>query len=314
MIDKNLLLISHVADEDGITPVILAKLVYKNVTPILLNPGEVDKVYLENVDNYDLVHITDLNISEELAKQINENQNLKNKTLIFDHHQSAINLNKYDFIEVVTEENKQKQSATSLYYRYLITISDNPILKKESTKGLVNEVRIIDTYDFKTEDDKKALNLDYLFSILGRENYQTYFEEYIRNNDKFEYTKKEQFLIKLQKDKIDNYITNKSKEMMLANLEGHKVGVVYAESNRSLLGNHLVENNDIDFAIVINVSRSVSYRGKDKVDLSVFSAKHKGGGHKNASGSPLPENLLQNITKIIFSDIKFIENKEEEHE
>ena len=314
MIDKNLLLISHIADEDGLTPVILAKLVYKNVTPILLNPGEVDKAYLENVDNYDLVHITDLNISEDLAKQINENEKLKGKTLIFDHHQSAINLNKYDFIEVVTEENNQKQSASSLYYKYLLTISENPLLHKESTKGLIEQVRIIDTYDFKTEEDKKTLNLDYLFSILGRENYITYFEDYIKNNDKFEYTKEENFLIKLQKDKIDNYITNKAKEMMLANLEGHKVGIVYAESNRSLLGNYLVENNDIDFAVVINIARSVSYRGKDKVDLSVFSAKHHGGGHKNASGSPLPKNILKDVTKLIFDDVTFIEQKEEEHE
>ena len=151
MIDKNLLLISHVADEDGLTPVILAKLVYKNVTPILLNPGEVDKAYLENVDNYDLVHITDLNISEDLAKQINDDEKLKSKTLIFDHHQSAINLNKYDFIEVITEENSQKQSAASIYYRYLLTITESTLLHKESTKDLVEEVRIIDTYDFKTE-------------------------------------------------------------------------------------------------------------------------------------------------------------------
>lgn len=311
MIDKNLLLISHVADEDGITPVILASLVYKSVSPILLNPNEADQVYLENVSKYDEVHITDVNISEELAKKINEDETLKNKTKVFDHHQSSIELNKYDFIKVVVEENNRKESATSLYYEYLKTISDNPILHKDSTKGLVEQVRIVDTYDFKTEEDKEALNLDYLFSILGRETYITYFKDYITNNEKFEYTEKERFLIKLQKDKIDNYITHKAKEMFKVKLDNHVVGIVYAETNRSLLGNYLIQNNDIDFAVVINISRSISYRGQDKVDLSVFSAKYGGGGHKNAAGSPLPKDLLENITKLIFNNITFIKESEE---
>ena len=63
MIDTKLLLISHVADEDGITPVILANGVYKEVDTILINPGEVDDALKENIDKYDLIHITDLSIS-----------------------------------------------------------------------------------------------------------------------------------------------------------------------------------------------------------------------------------------------------------
>ena len=314
MIDKNLLLISHIADQDGVTPVILAKIVYKKVTPILVNPGEVDPVYLENYEKYDEIHITDVNISEDLAKKINDNEKLKEKTKIFDHHQSSIDLNKYDFIQVIVETKERKESATSLYYEYLKQISKNPLLHKKTTQGLVEEVRIVDTYDFKKEDDKKALNLDYLFSILGRENYITYFTKYIKENDEFEYTEKERFLIKIQKDKVENYIKQKAKEMFFAKIDGYKVAIIYAERFRSQLGNYIIENNDIDFSVIINVSSSVSYRGKDKVDLAVFSAKYKGGGHKNASGSPLPKDLLKNITKQIFNNVEFIEKENEKNE
>ncbi|MBR3898239.1 MAG: hypothetical protein IKJ43_03035 [Bacilli bacterium] len=312
MIDEKILLISHIADEDGLTPVILANLVYKEVDTILLNPGEVDEKLRENIDKYNLIYITDLSITEDLAKEIEANEEYKNKIKLFDHHATALPLNKYSFAKVVVEESGYKQSGTSLFHKYLLTISDNEILKKDSTKGLVEEVRKIDTYDFKTEEDKEALNLDYLFAILGRENYIDYFTDYIKNNDSFEYNEREKLLIKLQKDKIDNYITQKEKEVILAKVDGHDVAIVYAESNRSLLGNYLVEKLDIDFAIIINVSRGISYRGKDKVDLSVFAKKYNGGGHKNASGSPLPEDTLKILTKRLFKEVEFKGGEENE--
>lgn len=308
--DKKYLLISHVADEDGITPVILSKLVFKNIDFVLTEPREVDKSYLDNVDNYDFVYITDLNVSPELALKINEDESLKCKTLIFDHHKSALELNKYDYITVIDESDGRKESATSIFYEYLCSISDNDILHKNSTKGLVEQVRLIDTYDFKTEEDKKAHNLDLLFSILGRENYIDYFDNYIRVHDTFEYAKDEDFLIKLEKDKVDNYLKQKTDEMMRVNIDGHKAGVVFAERYRSQLGNYLVSlYDDIDFAIIINVAKSVSYRGNGKIDLSVFAAKYGGGGHANASGSGVPADLLKNITKLIFNDVTFEEDE-----
>ncbi len=308
--DKKYLLISHVADEDGITPVILSKLVFKNIDFVLTEPREVDKSYLDNVDNYDFVYITDLNVSPELALKINEDESLKCKTLIFDHHKSALELNKYDYITVIDESDGRKESATSIFYEYLCSISDNDILHKNSTKGLVEQVRLIDTYDFKTEEDKKAHNLDLLFSILGRENYIDYFDNYIRVHDTFEYAKDEDFLIKLEKDKVDNYLKQKTDEMMRVNIDGHKAGVVFAERYRSQLGNYLVSlYDDIDFAIIISVTKSVSYRGNGKIDLSVFAAKYGGGGHANASGSGVPADLLKNITKLIFNDVTFEEDE-----
>lgn len=305
MIDKKILLISHVADEDGITPIILAREVFKEVDTILLNPGEVDEKLIENIDKYEEIYITDLSITEELASKIEENENYKNKIKLFDHHQTALYLNKYSFAKVIIEINGKKESATSIFYDYLLSISDCEILRKESTKGLVEEVRLIDTYDFKTEEEKRAKNLDYLFSILGRENYIEYFTHLIKENDTFAYNKGEKFLIKLQKDKVDNYITQKEKETIFANIDGYEVALVYAELYRSQLGNYLVEKYPIDFAVIINISRGISYRGKDKVDLSVFASNYGGGGHKNASGSRIPKEKLKEITKGLFKKVEF---------
>lgn len=308
---KKILLISHVADEDGITPVILAKLVYKKIDTILVNVGEADQNLLENIDKYDLIYITDLSISEDTAQKINENKEYRNKIKIFDHHASALYLNKYKFAKVVVETKTRKESGTSIFYRHLLRISNNKILRKKSTKGLVNQVRIIDTYDFKKEKDKEAINLDHLFAILGRKNYIEYFTKYIKENDNFKYTEKEKFLIKLEKDRVDNYLKQKEKEIIFAKVDGYNVGIVYAESNRSILGHHILEKHNVDFAIIINISKSISFRGEGKVDLSIYAGKYNGGGHKNASGCPLPENILKDITKQIF---KKVEIKEEENE
>ncbi len=304
------LLISHIADEDGITPVILANLVFEKLDILLLEPSEVDKKLSENIIKYDEIHIVDLNVSEEMAKKINDNEEVKNKIKIFDHHKSKLDLNKYDFITVIDEENNQKESGTSIYYRYLLTISDNEILHKKVTKDFVNEVRIIDTYDFKTKEDEKTKNLDLLFSILGRENYINYFTKYLKENDKFIYGEKEKYLIKLEQDKLNNYLEQKLKEMFIVKIDNYKVGLVYAEKYRSQLGNIICEKYpDLDYAVIINISKSISFRGKDKVDLSVIAGSLGGGGHKNASGAPLPENLLEKISKLIFPNIEIIKEE-----
>lgn len=313
MIDKKLLLISHVADPDGITPVILASLIFSNFDTKLIEPREVDKILEENLNDYEEIHIVDLNMSYEMAKKINEDDVLKNKIKVFDHHISGIKLNDFPFIKVVSERNGRKESGTSLYYEYLNTISENEILKKNSTKGLVNYVRAIDTYDFNEISKDDALNIDMLFGIYGKEEYINHFLNFIKEKDEFVFSETELLLIKLEKNKMKRYIDAKENEMLKANLNGYNVGVVYAERFRSDLGNYLaLKYDELDFILIINVSKSISYRSVDKVDLSVFSKEYGGGGHKNAAGSPLPENFLKNITKLIYKDIEFLEDTDED--
>lgn len=308
--NKELLLISHVADPDGITPVILAKFVFKEFDTLLLNPEEVDENLKANIDKYKEIHIVDLPVSETMAKAIENNEEWKKKVKLFDHHHGNLYLNNYSFAKVIDEENGKKESGTSVYYNYLTTMSDNEYLHKQSTKGLVEQVRLIDTYDFKTEKEKEAHNMDSLFSILGRQNYIDYYYNYIKEEQEFKYRDQDLFLIKLEQDKMNNYIEKREEEMIKAELDGYQVGIVYAERYRSDIGNFLANKYpELDFVMIINIARSISFRGIDKVDLSLYSKKFGGGGHKNASGCPLPPNLLNNITHLIFKDIKI---KEEE--
>lgn len=300
----NRLLISHIGDEDGITPVILAKFVFGKIDTLLLNPKDVDEAVKNNIDKYDEIHIVDLNVSKEMAELIDSNEEWKNKIKVFDHHKSGIELNKYDFITVIDEGKDRKESGTSIYYSYLLSISNNKIIRKDSTKGLVEQVRLVDTYDFKTKDEEKSKDLDYIFAILGYEKYIDYFTDYIINNDTFSYGPNEELLISLEKERVNNYLVQKEKELFMAEIQGYNAGIVFAENYRTQVGNYLLEiHPELDFMVVINISRSISYRAQGKADLTVITSKYGGGGHKNAAGSPLPENLLEQITHIIFPDV-----------
>lgn len=304
--ENKTLIISHVADNDGITPIILANITLKDFDKKLIEVSEVDKTLKENLDKYNKIYILDLNVSDEMAQMINQNENYKNKITILDHHASNLHLNKYDFITVISEIKTRKECATTLFYNYLMENHPNDLLKKESTKTLVEYVRLIDTYDFKTKKDKEnAEKIRTLFELFGVDNYIEYFTNYLINNDTFAYGPQEKLLIKIKEDEIKRYLKEKEKEMIKGTLDGYQVGVVYAENYRSQLGNYLIENHsELDFSIVINVSKKISYRSNGKVDLSVFSQKYGGGGHKDASGSPLPKDFTKTLTKTIFKNFK----------
>ena len=289
-----MLIISHKADPDGITPIILSKLVFDKFEYILSDIDEVDKYVMDNIDKEMI--IVDLNISEETADYIlNNNKNV----LVFDHHLSNINMNKYPFIKVVDFDDI-KQSGTSIYYKYLLEKYNKELLNKDAVKKLVEHVRTMDTYDFSITSKEEANNIEVLFKIYGRELFIDKFYNVIIN-DKELYSDEDLNLINLEKLRIKRYV--EEKEIIEITLDNKKIGVVFAERNMSELGNYLVNKYDyLDYVILINVDKSISYRGNNKVDLSVIAKKYNGGGHFNAAGSPIPTDLKEKIIITIFEN------------
>ena len=289
-----MLIISHKADPDGVTPIVLSKLVFKDFKYILADIDEVDKFVMDNIDEE--IIIVDLNISEETADYIlNNNKNV----LVFDHHLSNKDMNKYSFIKVVDVDGI-KQSGTTLYYKFLLEKYNNDLLNKDVTKKLVEHVRTMDTYDFSITSKEEANNIVVLFKIYGRELFIDKFYNVIINSNEL-YSREDLNLIELENLRIKRYI--EEKEIIEISLDNKKVGVVFAERNMSELGNYLVNKYDyLDYIILINVDKSISYRGNNKVDLSVIAKQYNGGGHFNAAGSPLPKDLKEKIIKEIFKN------------
>lgn len=289
------LIISHIADPDGVTPIILSKLVFEEIDYILSENKDVNDNVKNNLDKYDFIYVVDLNISEELADFIEENY--KDKIMIIDHHLSCNNMNKYSFIEVNAEG---KESGTSLYYKYLLNNYNNNLLNRESTKMLVEHVRTMDIYDFSKTSKEEAEKLEMIFKIYGKDRFIDKFYNVIINDLEL-YSKEDLNLVELEKERIKRYI--EEKEFMEISLDNKRVGVVFAERYISELGNYLINKYDyLDYIVLINMDKKISYRGNGKVDLSVIAKKFGGGGHINAAGNCLPSGLKEKVIKEIFPD------------
>lgn len=298
---------SHIADCDGITPVILSKLAFEHVDYKLLN-NPIDKEFLDFVNNYDFsdydyIYMVDLCISEETLKQL-DSEFIK-KFKVFDHHVARSNMNKYDFIKVIEERNDIRECGTSLYYEHLCQNFDNDLLRKKSTEKIVEIVRLNDTWSWERENKKVDSSLVDFLSIFGIEEYINYFYNFILNNDEFYLEEKYKFLFEVENKRKVNYIEEKEKQLIKACIKPYNVGIVFAENYRSILGNELAKRNpELDFIIIINLSRSISYRGiKESINLSDFASIYGGKGHKFASGSPLPDGLKELIIKTIFKEV-----------
>ena len=289
------LIISHIADPDGVTPIILSKLVFEEIDYILSENKDVNDNVKNNLDKYDFIYVVDLNISEELADFIEANY--KEKIMILDHHLSCNNMNKYSFIEVNAEG---KESGTSLYYKYLLNNYNNNLLNRESTKMLVEHVRTMDIYDFSKTSKEEAEKLEMIFKIYGKDRFIDKFYNVIINDLEL-YSKEDLNLVELEKERIKRYI--EEKEFIEISLDNKRVGVVFAERYISELGNYLINKYDyLDYIVLINIDKKISYRGNGKVDLSVIAKKFGGGGHVNAAGNCLPFGLKEKVIKEIFPD------------
>lgn len=299
-------LLTHIADTDGLFPVILAQLVFGEIDYDLLQIEEVDdKVneILPIIEQYNQVYITDLNISKELAQVIEENPIYRKRITIIDHHIGKIDMNDFSFITVIDQDEQGiKQSATSLFYQYLIEHYDIPILHKPCILTLVEYIRKVDTWTW--QDVPESMWIARLLDIFGAHYFLEHYLEYVKTHDTFEYEQKDLYLLEVEDIRIHNYIEMVKEEIIPVKIDGYHVGVLFSDRYTSDVGNALAtmyqDTYDLIAMIKMRTGR-ISYRAvKSEVDLTVFAKKYGGNGHKHAAGSAVPESLKQEIIATIY--------------
>lgn len=302
------LLLSHIADLDGITPIILMNLINEEFEYKLFEIGELDNFILENLDsnyfdNYDDIFIVDLGVTKICADKIVDSK-YKNKFKLFDHHESHMYLNDYDFAKVIDEKDGFKECGTSIFFNYLVETYDKSVLTKESVINFVELIRENDTWQF-TCFKEDAMNLNALFNFYGKETYVETYTEFLKNNDKFYFNKTELIILKSLNREKDEYLEKMKDKVIFKNINGYNIGFIFAEKYRSQLGNHLAQlyKDKIDFICIINLARHISLRGiKESKPVNKFASLYGGGGHTLSAGMPLPNNLKENIIDIIFGE------------
>ena len=304
-------LISHIADADGLTPVVLTDLVFDNYDYHLLEPSEVDEYMLscleENkFDDYDLVMITDLCFTDEVAKIIDKLP-LKNKLQVLDHHKSRLDLNKYDFIDVIVEKDGKKVSGTSLYHEYLLKHFPNELINKKCVFELVDLVRSGDTWEWKETNNLAARDIATLHANYGNDGFIKKYTKFIRENDEFYFDETDKVIIEIDRRRIREYIEDCKDKVIFVEMKGYRVGVIFAELYRSELGNDLAEyyKDQVDFIMIVNMNRSISFRGiRDDIDLGAFASYLDGFGHAKAAGAKLPAGIKENAIEYILRKMK----------
>lgn len=270
---------------------------------------------------YNAVFITDISINNELAIYIT-NEASEPRVHLFDHHATALGLNKYDWCEVsvMNDTLSIKTSGTELFCTYLRRHEQFEYLSVNAIGNIdefVDIVRDYDTWRWK-ELGKKGIickQVNDLFYIYGREKFidwalgQILTLKLYRGMSDFPiYSEKDIALLDQKQKDIDIYVEEKNRQLFNRVDEvGHTYGVVFAERYFSELGNRLCElNTDLAYIAMIDISSgTVSYRTiRDDIDVGgEIAHAYGGGGHPKAAGSTFDKDQIQRtVHGLIFSD------------
>lgn len=252
---------------------------YKYVTNS--NSNKAIRDFIKNDDDTFLI-ITDLNVDKETAEMLDQRGNV----ILIDHHLSAEFLKDYDWAFV-----KIGLSATLLVYHFL---KENFNADIDAYKDFAYMVDDYDTWKHKMPVSNR-FNILYLF--IGEERFFNRFT----NNSSIELTDTENLIVTIQEENIERYIKNKCENNLeMVDTKHGKCAVVFAEDHINLVAHFLLDNYDIDYAMIIAGGEKVSLRSKEDFDVSAIAQLYGGGGHKNAAGFQLnKEDKLSVLKKFI---------------
>ncbi|MBD5589247.1 DHH family phosphoesterase [Clostridium botulinum] len=315
---KKVKLFSHI-DLDGIACGVLGILAYgkENIDIEYCNYDnineKVEKFVLNPIsNNYDKIFITDISINESVAEGIDNlfyKQN-KNKIELFDHHPTALNLNKYNWCKIqINLNDKEKTSGTRMFYDCLKKNGDLESYETTYEKCInlydfVEIVRRYDTWQWKADNDLVPKQWNDLFDIMGRKDFIESILYRLTHYDILGFSDFDLQLLKYKQREIDNYIESKDKELIIEDILGYRVGIIFGEQYHSEVGNRLSKiHPELDFIVIINMSKTISYRSiGNKVDLGKDVAEiFGGGGHPNAAGSPISDEFRNKVINEIFN-------------
>lgn len=320
-------LITH-TDLDGVGPSIVLRAYGITHSPYYVETRKVDEAVqarLAELNDHELLIITDLSVNEETAEMIEKvNQKPDDRSVVLmDHHASAIALNKYEWATVLPTLNNIKMSATTLIFKALKDAEyelspifhsvdeeeaetektpEYTVLEKETffdrLAHLVEDIRLYDTWDWNVLSIQEATDLNTIFYARRRHDFIHARLDYILTGQFF--TPEDATYLEFSKEELRKVLKKKTKQMVIVpnfHLKGHdaplNIGVVETDSYFSELGNHLAEKfaEEIDVVFIISlVKNRVSLRSiGDAINLAEIAKAYNGGGHPNASGCDLSE-------------------------
>ena len=306
------LLFTHGADIDGMGNAILAKLAFENIDIIYArNVSDLEIKFLNEYNsgklyNYDIVYITDLSLKKEIADKVYNDDKLKDKLYIFDHHETALasGLNEYNNTNVHVELNGIKTCGTELYYNYL---KDNGYLEDStSISEFVEKVRREDNWEWEKYNDILAHDLAILFNAIGINRFVDSMVALLKEEkDSFELNENLSNEVNNKKEKIKLAIESSKRFVRKELIDGIKTLIVFITYEyRNDVADYFKKNNDIDYDVIAMIALDndqISIRSlKSNNYARILAEKYGGGGHDTAAAIPLDYNNKSKIVDTLF--------------
>lgn len=336
---SKILLLTH-DDLDGCGAAILLQYFFKNVEVITCTNGKMDKEIKDACEledyytkyNYpqknDYIFITDISCKEDTAEYIKTHPNVANKVILVDHHITADYLNKYNFCFIGGDNpedgfsNKYYKdkntnghaSGTTLLLDFLY-YKGIPDRIYPNIDNFAFNVGSYDTWDWVkifNKEDKSPNNLNKLYSIYSIEFKNKILKQLKDNISDFEFDKTDDLLLDIDKIACDKYIERKAKgfreKVLNIDNQDYKVCIGIGEQYLEELFNKMEEDYPLADFYAINTGYSISLRSRenalnrDPVDVSKIAKSLGGGGHKEAAGFKIDNDMIDNFYEHIFTN------------
>ncbi len=312
---KNLI-ITHIADIDGLGCAILAKLIDSEVDIILVEVGELTSVIVDLNNtyfytNYDHVYITDLPVRNDAIALLNKNPEFSERIVHYDHHQSEVRGDIPEYLNVIPKKGDVLTCGTSLFHEYLLnTYPENEAIRTPYVFDFVEAVRSYDTWDWAKNGNQKGKQLTDLLSIFEAKRFiEKYYDEIIENKtEEVIFSKIDQTFLDIRKTEIANYIEECDKSLLTMKLnlglsKNYLVGITFAQNFRSELGNALSKKHpELDFIMILNQIRNSASLRTAKEDVNVGEIAKlihpDAGGQTKAAGFPIDNKTAWLLTEV----------------
>lgn len=289
--------------------VILLKLATTNVDYVLCNSSNINKRFQEYYINgklyrYTKVFVTDLHLNTQSLNIIDNNPKIRHKVLVFDHNESALKYNKYDFVNIIPSENNEETCATCIFYKYLM---QNNMLKSTPIIDTFCElVRRHDVGIWKNYNDTRPRELSLLLEGLERDKYISIIYTKLKHSKNFNFNKLERYIIESQKRKVDQKVDQYLENMIIKKIGDYKAGIVFiAYEYRNEVAQYLRDHKErycLDFIVMIAMeNKSVSFRNiNPNVNLKPIAEALGGRSHFGAAGADIADEDIPRIINAIF--------------
>lgn len=317
----NVLLLTH-TDLDGAGAAVLISAAFPNSNVDIkhCNNKEMSDCILtalkEQSCDYDLIMVTDISLTEEDARIadgfVHEN------FLLFDHHPTAMHLNKYNWACVHNGKIEDSSratyydladdwhtSATGLLFDYLAYHKFDCILNSPKLNYFAYAVSAYDTWDWKTTKCKKDYiqELSTLCSIYGLSRFERAMSLRIAANEDL-LLPIDRLLFEIEQERVDTYISKIKDSIVTGTVDilGKKYSYAGCISTDYVapVFQYLRDNYPSYDILIINTGASVSLRTNTDVDLAVIAKHFGGGGHVAASGFPQDLKTINTILELPF--------------